>query len=622
MKKDKSPLRRSFQNVVTAFKKGARAIGSRRDSESPVLRPVSGGLPSRRVDTTSLYNAEYSGQPSRPPTPPPKGPCLSGKLLYLSTDPMDSVWRPCAATMGLTSISLCHSQAPNRISSSGISLLQCIEVRSSQFDSKYLLDWTSIGISHVEDLRAFELIYDGKPTERFACFTTQERATWIDTIWYTFISQIFCVVHHVDPILRDAIISLHGSTRKMNILLGQGDRALDFQPFEDAVQPISVLPQGDPSQRRAEPAHNISNPPQGSRSHEFPPMEVVRPLSHLPPALPLKNFNDRGPRPLSQASTVVTNHRLLPPLVIANGCPSLSTSSGTTSSDTSHLRSRSPSIANLDSLSVVKQRLAQIQSPTKDTGMPPPTAFSRLPSPQKLKVPKQDDVTPLSAYDANNNILDYYRGQGNDEDRYSGEAVLITAQDIPRQQDCVPVIDINVSRRNGDCDAAVQISGLPPYSMRTKEIVSGSQPRTFANNTDTSQHLLEAINAKLDGLSNQPSERDAQSSKMLLSLAQQLDSSRREQIAKLDNILTAATSSTAAPQIQNSSAILNKLDTLIETQRNAPLQTDDPTKHAQLEQLVGLLRADITDRASQIHQQADSVRYLNELNSVRPSCRQ
>ncbi|KDQ27783.1 hypothetical protein PLEOSDRAFT_1096927 [Pleurotus ostreatus PC15] len=105
---------------------------------------------------------------------------------------------------------------------------------------------------------------------------------------------------------------------------------------------------------------------------------------------------------------------------------------------------------------------------------------------------------------------------------------------------------------------------------------------------------------------------------MLLSLrelAQRLDSSRREQIAKLDNILTATTSSAAAPQIQNSSTILNKLDTLIETQRNAPPQTDDPTKHAQLEQLVGLLRADITDRASQIHQQADSVRYLNELNS-------
>ncbi|KAJ8696412.1 hypothetical protein PTI98_006285 [Pleurotus ostreatus] len=249
--------------------------------------------------------------------------------------------------------------------------------------------------------------------------------------------------------------------------------------------------------------------------------------------------------------------------------------------------------------------------------MPPPTAFSRLPSPQKLKVPKQDDVTPLSPYDANNNILDYYRGQGNDEDRYSSEAVLITTQDIPRQQDYVPVVDIDVPRRNSDGDAAVQISGLPPYSMRTKEIVSGSQPRTCANNADTGQHLLEAINAKLDGLFNQPSERDSQSSEMLLSLrelAQRLDSSRREQIAKLDNILTATTSS-AAPQIQNSSTILNKLDTLIETQRNAPPQTDDPTKHAQLEQLVGLLRADITDRASQIHQQADSVRYLNELNS-------
>ncbi|KAG5221468.1 hypothetical protein IMY05_C4398001000 [Salix suchowensis] len=421
--------------------------------------------------------------------------------------------------MGLTSISLCHSQAPNRVSSSGVSLLQCIEVRSSQFDSKYLLDRTSIGTSHVEDLRAFELIYDGKPTERFACFTTQERAMWIDTIWYTFISQIFYVVHHIDSIVRDAIISLHGSTRKLDILLGQGDRALDFQPFKNAVQPIPVLPQGnqDHASQHSEAAHNISNLPQGNRSHEFPPTEVVPPLSHLPPACPSKNFNDddRGPRPSPQASTAVANHRLLPPLVIANGCPSLSTSSGTTSSDTSHLRSRSPSIANLDSLSVVKQRLAQIQSPTKVTGMPSPTAFSRLPSPQKLKIPKQDDVTPLSAYDASNNILDYYRGQGNDEDLYSGEAVLITTQDIPSQQDCVPV---DVSRRNSGFDAAVQISGLPPYSMRTKEIVSGSQPRTSANITDTSQHLLEAINAKLDGLSNQPSERADQSSKLLLSL--------------------------------------------------------------------------------------------------------
>lgn len=196
MKKDKSPLRQSFQNIVTALKKGARAIGSRHDPESPVLPPVSGGLPSRRADITSLYSAELSGQPSRPPTPPPKDPCLSGKLLYLfsasSTEPMGSGWRPCAATMGLTSISLCHPQAANMLSSSGVSLINCIEVRSSQFDCGYLLDQTSFGTSRVEDLRAFELIYDGKPTEMFACFSTQERAVWIDAIWYTSISQLIC----------------------------------------------------------------------------------------------------------------------------------------------------------------------------------------------------------------------------------------------------------------------------------------------------------------------------------------------------------------------------------------------------------------------------------------------
>ncbi|KAF4567623.1 hypothetical protein EYR40_006624 [Pleurotus pulmonarius] len=335
-------------------------------------------------------------------------------------------------------------------------------------------------------------------------------------------------------------------------------------------------------------------PPQGDRVH---------PASHIPPALPAKDLIASDPRPVSQASTVVANHRLLPPLVIANGCPSLSTSSGTTSSDTSHLRPRSPSIANLDSLSVVKQRLAQIQSPTKDTGMPPLTAFSRLPSPQKLKLPKQDEVTPLSAYDANNTILDYYRGNGNDDDRYASTVVPVTPQDILGQQDYGPIVNLDISQRHDAIDTAGQIYGLPPYSRQTTDVVSGPQPRSSANNADSSSHLLETINAKLEALVNQPSEKDAQSSKLLPSireLARQLDSSRREQAAKLDTILSATTMS-AVPPAHDSSAILNKLDKLIETQRNSAARSDDPEKHAQLEQLI--------------HQQADSVRYLNELNS-------
>ncbi|KAJ7703241.1 hypothetical protein B0H17DRAFT_1327038 [Mycena rosella] len=298
-KKDKSPIRQSFHNLLAVFNKssGLRVGRSKREDGINSL-PTSPSNPTPddlfTVFTASLSRTHLASSmfyltrsPHTPPAPPSVHPVWSFCSASLEDDTMHLTW-------------------PTTPSTHSILLKRCTDVRSlmaSQLDP----DERALLPGDVTDLKVFEILFDGRAPERFATTSVRERARWVSAIWDVILLPS-ADRHSTQPEstkVSEAATDKSNYARPSTICSSSLDRALPPVPEFDS--PIALLRASSPRM-------------------------LVSPSIYSPT------------RPESRASS----------------------------------RSRSPSIANLDNLSVVKQRLAQIERNQSTHSAPTyPTPSSR-----------------------------------------------------------------------------------------------------------------------------------------------------------------------------------------------------------------------------------------------------
>ena len=176
-RKDKSILRQSFSNLLSVFKIGKGSIedsSSIVSSSSPDEHLTSnnvGGVSSVSENQIYLY---------------------SGTLLYLSrpstspwASPILPVWTTCTANLVAGEIRITWLTTQGNPSTHIISLASCSDVRSLPLDQvdpneRALLPTKG----DAEDLKVFEILFEGQPREKFAVTSVQGRAGWVSAIWW------------------------------------------------------------------------------------------------------------------------------------------------------------------------------------------------------------------------------------------------------------------------------------------------------------------------------------------------------------------------------------------------------------------------------------------------------
>lgn len=184
------PLRQSFRNLWSVFKKGKR-YGKEKVEPYSVPKESEPSFPAKKPPTT-LPAAHSEPDPfthgSRICTSPTYS-LHTGALLHLSppttaSSPILPVWIPCDAVLHRSHILLTSATTQGIPRTDVVSLRACMDVKS--------LAASEIGVEQRAMLptmeksanpRVFELIFDGKEGQRFAVPTVKDRAAWVSAIW-------------------------------------------------------------------------------------------------------------------------------------------------------------------------------------------------------------------------------------------------------------------------------------------------------------------------------------------------------------------------------------------------------------------------------------------------------
>lgn len=194
VEKKTSPLRQSFRNLLSVFKKGRRfgrekytvpnALG---DSEPSSFQKEMPSNP-RGEREPDPFTVDSSGLGSRICTSPTHSLHM-GPLLYLSVPTSTSssilpVWITCDAVLHGSHMLLTTATAQGIQSTDVVSLRACMDIKSLApgeigVEQRTLLPT----MENSADPKVFELIFDGKEDRRFAAPTVKDRAAWVSAIW-------------------------------------------------------------------------------------------------------------------------------------------------------------------------------------------------------------------------------------------------------------------------------------------------------------------------------------------------------------------------------------------------------------------------------------------------------
>ena len=190
----KSPIRQSFTNLLSVFKIGnskSLGKGSTRASSQPVdgtsacaylaSQQASCGVARANLVSGGISQARLTSQKD----------LHSGTLFYLSHPPDGQraslilpVWTACTVALKPGQVFITWLTTQRNPSTHTISLTSCTDVRSlslEQLDpSELALLPTTVG---PEEIRVFEMLFEGRPREKFAASSLQERAGWVTAIW-------------------------------------------------------------------------------------------------------------------------------------------------------------------------------------------------------------------------------------------------------------------------------------------------------------------------------------------------------------------------------------------------------------------------------------------------------
>jgi hypothetical protein len=194
VEKKTSPLRQSFRNLLSVFKKGKR-FG--KEKVEPYIYPKETGpspyeklskVPPRTMHESDLFAPNSGSLGSRICTSPTYS-LHTGPLLHLSqptsvSSPILPVWIPCDAVLHQSHILLTSATTQGIRRTDVVSLRACTDVKSLTSgdigaEQRALLPM----MENSAVPKVFELVFDGKETQRFAVPTVKDRAAWISAIW-------------------------------------------------------------------------------------------------------------------------------------------------------------------------------------------------------------------------------------------------------------------------------------------------------------------------------------------------------------------------------------------------------------------------------------------------------
>ena len=189
VEKKTSPLRQSFRNLLSVFKKGKRSGKEKMehyetpsDSEQPVESVLLKHENER--DPFTFYGRTQSSRICASPT----YSLHRGPLLHLSPPVPSSsnfpVWVTCDATLHGSHILLTSATTQGIQCTVVVSLRACTDIKSLATneiaaEQKALLP----AMEDSTDPKVFELFFDGKENQRFASPTVKDRAAWVSAIW-------------------------------------------------------------------------------------------------------------------------------------------------------------------------------------------------------------------------------------------------------------------------------------------------------------------------------------------------------------------------------------------------------------------------------------------------------
>ncbi|KAI0369683.1 hypothetical protein BV20DRAFT_346272 [Pilatotrama ljubarskyi] len=683
--KGRSPIRQSFRNLLSVFKKSKPA--AKELPQAPAPTPVP-SLPGTRYKAgSSPSNQACVPSPATPGKPsltlqipsstlPQTDPrnCISpisahtgkqGPLLYLSRvpgpsgDTLPPVWMSCLAQLHTAHILVSWSTAEGNPTSRLVPFTACSDVRSLALGDLREEERALLPEREGREVRVFELLFEGRAREKFAAEGVAERAGWVSAIWDA-------VLHAQESRVRSPAVSESVYTSSIREPI-EAERPLlapsqtHEETFDDGrASTASRIPQTSaPSVERALP----DIPAQATEKHILPRLD----LRNLPPVASRQASLPSGLSPLPAPPTTPTSVR--------------GSSFLTPERSNSPSRTPSPSIRNLDQRSVVKQRLAQIAQSTSarsaspvspstrrwelrdsprmqrqdsrasstaasilnsyartEVGSPQSPGSGRLttlppspigsPPPQRshfsqrsesgggrfLGLPLRDDAvfSPASRYSD-----DETGGQGETRGAASQVHSALDGLAIPLPPSAVSLAPLAHSQDDRDDET------IKPTLENIREGVEALKGRSATDSTN-----LVNIRTKVDEVLTevrrlQPGRRTDDSGAVTARL-EAVGADIRGDLSKLQSVLEGlrntgqATATTAAtPDL---SEVQEKLDGLLRLCQSRGTEQGEGSTEVraatnELADILALLKDAEEQRVTQMEQQTDSIRYLNELNT-------
>lgn len=197
VEKKTSPLRQSFRNLLSVFKKGKR-FGRENLKVEPYVYSKETGLsfpdeklyqiPPKAKHESDLFAPNCGSLGSRICTSPTYS-LHTGPLLHLSqptspSSPILPVWIPCDAVLHQSHILLTSATTQGIRRTDVVSLRACTDVKSLTSSDIGLEQRALLPTMEKSEIpKVFELVFDGKEKQRFAVLTVKDRAAWVSAIW-------------------------------------------------------------------------------------------------------------------------------------------------------------------------------------------------------------------------------------------------------------------------------------------------------------------------------------------------------------------------------------------------------------------------------------------------------
>ncbi|KAI3618661.1 hypothetical protein WG66_016661 [Moniliophthora roreri] len=567
-KKDKSPVRQSLRNLMglLSLKKANNRLkldNSKRDCIS-VVTPFAEELFSIPIPVPLTHVESASSSDSG---------VVSTSLLYLSRSRYPS-WTRCTATLEEFQIHLIWSITEGDPVYLYIPLEQCTDVRSLSLnqlgpqESALLPSRTDCNLEY----KVFEIYYNDQSKETFAAASTRERAQWVSSIW----DNVLAAQDSKSAYRQSLISPTHGY----------------FDPITKSVL-------------------NVAKP-----LPEIIERNLSAPLEE-PPNLTGGSATDFGDTTKSSPEPK--------PLLAASEIPDRQASPGR-SLRSSESPSKSPSIVNLSNLSMVKQRLAQIERQhSHQTSLSLPS--SPLSDVLGLERPalKRNDSCKTAGADS---IVEAYRLSGQYSLPNSAPPNSTQRSDTSSSVYVAPQIKAIQDRLLRLADREQLDEKFLSLQLNVQNVSREVDGIIHAGNSNVTGTLEQIRNTISD-----VDEKVDQNSATLRSIENQLEDIR----ARLLSQSSISPPPLSASPIADAVKILEDLEilkTLLKTEISAVLRKveDISSKNAQLLQksevsegkrvdseaqmaeILKLSKQEEEHHNVQAQQQADSVRYLNELN--------